>query len=370
MRAPSNALRIALLALVVAGLVGGGTGAVHAAFFSTTSNPTSSFTAKRIFPGDRTTSAWSMQDAADASSADVSDPLAFADAVAKTTKTWATTFSATRYLEFDMVASRAAGLAVTSPTFDFRYRPTTSTDNVCFYIEVRSVASGSLIATYGSSGSPLQCVTGTSYTTVSTPIPAISTTDLMNDLRVRVYVRNVTGARSIQVDAATVGGSAYDTFTLYPNLHVDRADGTVQTNLWSLATADGAVYYGTGNWTTAYSGTRWVTFGVNGHVPSGATVTGATLTHTYRSARNGSSLCYYFEVYDGATLAGSHGSTSSDVSCNSSNSTWVTDTVPLPEVDTVSEANNMVIKLYAKSSAPARGSEHDRVHVTFSYYLD
>jgi hypothetical protein len=370
MRAPSNALRVALLALLVAGLVGGGTGAVHSAFFSTTSNPTSNFTAKRIFPGDRTTSAWDFQDAADGSAATVSDPLAFADGTAKTTKNWATTFSATRYLEFDMVASRAAGLAVTSPTFDFRYRPTTATDNVCFYIEVRSIASGSLIATYGSSGSPLQCVTGAAYTTVSTPIPAISTTDLMNDLRLRVYARNVTGARSIQVDAATVGGSAYDTFTLYPNLHVDRADGTVQTNLWSLATADGAVYYATGNWTTAYSATRWVTFGVDGYVPSGATVTGATLTHTYRSARNGSNLCYYFEVYDGATLVGSHGSTGSDVSCNSSNATWVTDTVPLPEVNSVSRANNMVIKLYAKSSAPARGSEHDRVHVTFSYYLD
>jgi len=370
MRAPSSSLRIALLALLVAGLLGGGTSAVYAAFFSTTANPTSNFSAKRIFPGTRTTSAWSVSDAADASAADVSDPLAYVDAIAKTTKSWATSFSATRYLEFDLVASRAAGLAVSSPTFDFRFRPTTATDTVCFYFEVRSISSGSLINTYGSSGSPVQCVTGASYTTVSTPIPAISTTDLMNDLRVRTYVRNNTGARSIQVDLATVSGSAYDAFTLYPVLHVDRADGTVQTNPWSLATAGDGVDHGTGNWATSYNASRYVTFGVDGFVPSGATVTGATLTHAYRSARNGSNICYYFEVYDGATLVGSHGSTSSDVSCNSSNSTWVTDTVSLPEVTSVSRANNMVIKLYAKSSNPARGSEHDLVEVDVDYYLD
>jgi hypothetical protein len=364
----SSAVRWLLVVVVAAGLLGS-VGSVFAAFNGATSNSGNSFSAKRIFPDDRSTSAWAVRDAADATSADVSDPFAFADGVAQTTGNWSTAFSATRYLEFDLNASRAAGLAVTSPTFDFRYRPSTSTDNVCFYFEVLSITSGSVIATYGSSGTPVQCVTGASYVTVSTPIPAISTTDLMNDLRVRVYARNVTGARSIQVDMATVGGTAYSAFTLYPTSVVDRASGTATTIPWKLALADATAVI-TGNWTTAYAANRWIEFDVDAFVPAGATVTGASLTHRYRSNRNGSNVCYYLEVYDGATLVGSHGSTGSDISCNASNVTWASDTVPLAEITSVSRANNMTIRLYGKSSAPARGSEHDLVTVTVTYELD
>ena len=370
MRRPRKTLRIALLAVIVAGVLGGGTGAVHAAWFSSTSNPTSSFSAKRIFTAARTTYSWDVNDQSSGTNTNVGDPFwATGDSLVRTTKAWATSFAATRYLDFDLVASRPAGLTVTSPTFDFRFRPSTGTDTVCFYFEVRSIGSGSVIATYGTALAPVQCVTGTSYTTVSTPIPAISTTDLMNDLRVRVYVRNNTGARAIQVDQAKVSGTDFDSFTLYPTSHVDRADTTVLTIPWSLAAADGTAYL-TSNWATGYSGTRYLTFGVDGYVPAGATVTGATLTHRYRSNRNGSNFCYYLEVYDGATLVGSHGSTSSDVSCNSSNTTWVSDTVPLTEITSVSRANNMVIRLYGKSGSPARASEHDLVQVDITYYLD
>jgi len=371
MRIRSSLVRRALLALLVIGAVGAMTGGVYGAFFATTSNPSSPLSAKRIFPGDRTTSSWGVTDAADSTAADVSDPIAFADSLSKTTKSWATTWSATRYLEFDYFPSLPAGLAVSSPTFDFRYRPATSGDSVCFYFEARSIASGSVVATYGSSGTPVACVTGASYTTVSTPIPAVSTTDIGNDLRIRVYMRNATAARAIVMDHATVSASHHGAFTLYPALHVDRADGTVQTNPWSLATAGDGAQLVTTNWTTSYNASRWIEFDVSAFVPSGAVVTGAELTHAHRTNFGAATFCHYLETYDGGTLIGSHGSTSSDLSCNASATTWTTYTESLPEVNTVSRANNLVIRLYGKSSAGGgRASQHDLVNVTFTYELD
>jgi hypothetical protein len=367
----SSLARRALLALLLVGAAGAATGGVYGAFLATTSNPASALSAKRIFPGDRTTSAWGFRDAADGSSADVSDPIAFADSLSKTTKAWATTWSATRYLEFDYLPSLPDGLSVSGASFDFRYRPATSGDSVCFYFEVRSIASGSVVATYGSSGTPVACITGAPYTTVSTPIPAVSTTGVANDLRIRVYMRNATAARAIVLDAATVSGSHHGAFTLYPAPHVDRADGTVQANPWSLAAAGDGTQYLSTRWSTAYAADRWLELDVRAFVPSGATVTGASLTHAYRTNFGAATFCYYLETYDGSTLIGSHGSTSSDQGCNSSTTTWSTDTVPLPEVNTVSRANNLVIRLYGKSSAGGgRESQHDVVGVTFTYSLD
>ena len=369
MRLPSSVAPRALLALLVLGAVGAATGGVYGAFFATTSSPPSPLSAQRIFSGDRTTSAWGVNDAADGTAADVSDPIAFADSLSKTTKSWATTWSATRYLELDYVPTRPDGLPVSSPTFDLRYRPATSGDSVCFYFEVRSIASDSVVATYGSTGSPVACVTGASYTTVSTPIPAVSTTDVANDLRIRVYMRNATAARAIVMDMATVTGTTYDAFTLYPALHVDRADGTVQTNPWSLAADGDGSYLLTTRWATSYNAGRWVELDLNGFLPTGATVTGATLTHTYKTNFNAATVCYYLETYSGGSLIGSHGSTSSDISCTST--AWQTDTIPLPEVNTAARANDLVLRIYGKSSAGGgRESQHEVVGVTFTYELD
>jgi len=371
MRARSSVTRPVLLALLLVGAVGSLSGGVYGAFFATTSNPSSALAAKRVFPGDRTTSAWSLSDAVDGTAADASDPIAFDDALSKTTKAWTTTWSATRYVEFDYPATLPDGLSVSGATFEFRYRPATATDTVCFYLEVRSVSSGSLVATYGSTGTPAGCVTGAAYTTVSTSLPAVSTTTIANDLRVRAYMQKQDGARAIVLDSARVTGTHHGAFALYPALHVDRADGTVATIPWSFATAGDSATFFSGRWPTAYNANRWIELGTSGFVPAGATVTGAELTHTYRSGRNGTPFCYYLEAYVAGGLIGSYGSTSSDISCNSSNATWATDVVPMPEVNTVARANNLVIRLYGKSTtAGGRESEHDRVDVTFTWELD
>ena len=80
----------------------------------------------------------------------------------------------------------------------------------------------------------------------------------------------------------------------------------------------------------------------------------------------GDNACWYFEVYNGATLIGTHGSTASPVSCNNTGS-FVTDTVSVPEVDTVAEANNAVVKVYMKISTNKGKTLHDRATLTINY---
>ena len=96
-------------------------------------------------------------------------------------------------------------------------------------------------------------------------------------------------------------------------------------------------------------------------------VSGATFTHTYRSETAGDTTCYYFEVYHGATLLATHGSAGSPVSCNGTSS-WSTDVVSLPEVDTVAEGNNVTIVMYVKNSGGGR-SMHQLATVGVDYSL-
>src|SRR3954447_1376361 len=103
-----------LLALVVAvALVAVSAGATLAAFSATTTNSGNNFSSKRIFPGARSESSWSVSDQADGSAANTSDPLSFAgDTRLDTTGNWSSAFASTRYVEFQYESSRAAGVPV------------------------------------------------------------------------------------------------------------------------------------------------------------------------------------------------------------------------------------------------------------------
>jgi hypothetical protein len=90
-----------------------------------------------------------------------------------------------------------------------------------------------------------------------------------------------------------------------------------------------------------------------------------SLTHTWKATTAADNVCYYIEVYNGVTLIGSHGSTAAPIACNTG--TMATDSVSLPEAASVSNANAVTIKLFAKSSGTRRSS-HDllRLEVTYS----
>ena len=65
-------------------------------------------------------------------------------------------------------------------------------------------------------------------------------------------------------------------------------------------------------------------------------------------------------------MIGTHGSSSNPVSCNSSTSTWVTDTVSLPEVNTPALANGLIIRLYVRNNA-GEESQHDLAQLNITY---
>ncbi len=327
------------------------------------------FNTKHIFPADHAFSNRDIRDASSGSEVNTSDVLSFADALIDTTTNWATTFSSTRYLEFDFNSPLAAGISVTAATFDFRMIPNASGETACYYFEVRRASTGTVLNTYGSSGSPTACITGATYNTTSTSIVAdVSTTDIANDLRIRVYGKE-SNSKGMKVDIATATvTTAYSTSTLYQKIHTDAADGSAATTIWGLtASGDGTVYLDNANWATSFSSSHYIKFSYPSYVPNGATITSVTFSHSYKSNTSGPQSCYYFEVYDGATLLGTHGSSSTPVSC--ATTSFVTDSVSLPEVNTVAHANAVTIKMYMKNSGSNK-SQHDLASLTINYSVD
>lgn len=217
-----------LLALVLTSV------GVSLAIFTAQHDGIAVFGAKALFPGERVTPAFQVIDGSSGSEVDRSSPFAFSgDGLTTTTSGWSSAFAAGRYLEFDLNAPLASGVAVSTASFDFRVA-SSGAGQACFYFEVRRISTGAVVATHGSSGSPVGCVTGTTMASFSTPIDSVASTDIANDLRIRVF-SSESASSSMVVDLATVSGlTAYQTFTLYPVMYRDAADGTPEIVPWGL----------------------------------------------------------------------------------------------------------------------------------------
>jgi hypothetical protein len=135
----------------------------------------------------------------------------------------------------------------------------------------------------------------------------------------------------------------------------------------SVPTAD-AGYVSASSWPTSFDPSRYLKLTFPAYVPTGAVVAGATFRHSYHSKTAGDTTCYYFEVYDGATLLATHGSAAAPVSCNATTS-YVTDTVALPEIEAAAIANAVTIVLYIRSSGGGR-SVHELATLSINYSLD
>ena len=182
-----RALRWAVLAGVVAASFTAASLA-FAGFNSPASGGPGTYASKRIFPGIRSTSAWTLRDASGgAAETNSDDTLSYTDALLKTTGNWATTFSATRYVEFDFNSPTAGGVTVSSAQFTYRMAANSAGDTACFYFEVYRASTSTLIGTHGSTGTPVACNATTTQTTYSTTLAEVTDTTILNDLRVRVY---------------------------------------------------------------------------------------------------------------------------------------------------------------------------------------
>jgi hypothetical protein len=318
-----------------------------------------------------TTSAWSLRDVSTTTLVDESAPSAFSgDGRVTTTGNWAPTFAATRYVDFDLSTALPAGKAVSGATFDYRRAASATSDTNCFYFEVRRISTGAVLAAHGSAASPVGCVTGTAQTGSSIALPELTTTDLVDDARIRVYASS-SGSRGTNVDVATLSGTAGSTpFTLYATQHADAAAGGAATAFpWSQAALDGTPLDAGGNWSNTFQTSRYLQVTFPAYVPSGATVSSATLRHAYRPAAAGNTACWYAEAYSGGSLIATYGSSATPVGCNSSATTYTTDSLPLPEVNTAARANDLTIRLYFRGSANGNGrrTQHDLTDLTIAY---
>jgi hypothetical protein len=271
-------------------------------------------------------------------------------------------------VDFDGNAPLPAGFSVTGATFNFKYAATQSSDTACYWFEVRRISTGALIGTHGSTTTPVDCTTGTTLKAVSTTISEVNTTDLANDTRIRVYGRS-SGSRPFTIDLATVTGTQQSTaFTLYTSSFTDVTSGTPATSQWSLFASGGVAYTTQSSWATAFSASRYLKLTFPSYVPAGATVSGATFTNSYKltATASGRSACYYIEVYSGATLIGTHGSTGAPISCNSTAS-YVTDPVSLPEINTPARANGAIVKMYYWVTGSVVTTSHDWAQLAINY---
>ena len=344
------------------------TSAALAAFSSLASNG-ATLSTKRIFAGVR--SAWpsDVRDASGgAAETNSSDVLSYADGLTVTTKSWSSAFAATRFDDFDFSGGRPAAVPVTSATFNFTFAPSRSNDDACFYVEVRRASTNALLGTHGSSGSPSACSTGSTVAATVSVSSEVTNTDIANDLRIRVYANNSTN-RQLKIDLASVSiTTPWFTTTLFEKRWDDEANAAAAVVLWPFVATDGTAYTTVGNLATAFNAARYLKFTPNQAVPAGAAISSAQVQFAYKSATNGDTTCWYFEVYNGATLIGTHGSSGTPVSCNATTS-YVTNTVSIPEVDTVAEANSLVLKAYLRNSG-SRKASIELVQVDLSYYLD
>lgn len=345
------------------------TSAALAGFTSLATGGGGSLATQKIFSGVR--SAWpsDVRDASGgAAETNSSDTLSYADGLSVTTKSWANAFGATRFDDFDFSGGRPAGVAVTSATFNFTFAPSRTNDNACFYLEVRRASTNALLGTHGSSGTPSACSSGSAVSATVSVSAEVTSTDIANDLRIRVYANNSTN-RPLKIDLASVSiTTPWFTTTLFEKRWDDEANSTAAVVAWPFASTDGSAYTTAANLATAFSATRYVKFTPNEVVPTGAAISSAQAQFAYKSATAGDTTCWYLEVYNGATLIGTHGSSASPVSCNATSS-YVTDTVSLPELNTATVANNVVLKVYLRNSG-SRTANIELVQVDLTYSLD
>ena len=151
------------------------------------------------------------------------------------------------------------------------------------------------------------------------------------------------GSTTINVSIAT-SGSTSDW-----NLK-DASTGTETDVSDPLAFANDGLFDTSTNFANAFSSTRYLSYNLNNTLPSGTAPSAVNFNFNF-SATDGSTVCFYFEVYRASTstLIGTHGSTSSPVACQTGTTFSATST-PLSEVTSTTIANDLQIKVYGRNS--------------------
>jgi hypothetical protein len=192
--------------------------------------------AARIFAAERITPAFSVNDRSSGSAVDASSSNAFAnDSRYFLTRAWSTSFASDRYIDLDLGSPLPLGLTAQTVSANIRLSSHTGSGSVCMYLEARRASTNAVLSTHGSSGSPLACTSGSTVSVVNVSLGAVSTTDIADDLRLRLYMRDSVGGLA-RIDEGTVTGQTpYSSWTLYPVLTRESYSGQLELLRWGLA---------------------------------------------------------------------------------------------------------------------------------------
>ena len=230
-----SALALGLAALALGLLNLQGASATGALF--TANGPMSDVASTgRIFPGHRVTPAFSIADSSSGTTVDRSSPNAYAgDGRWSASHPWPTAFAPGRVLDLALNHPLPTGLDVAGALLAVTLASDDSGGTACWYVDIVRTSNGALISTHGSAGSPLACTSGTTFARTLVPLAGVTSSDLADDLTIRLHGRSSTGAAA-RIDEVTVSGATpYAAFTLYPIRTRDASDGNVETLPWSPA---------------------------------------------------------------------------------------------------------------------------------------
>jgi hypothetical protein len=339
---------------------------VAGALFGASDAGSMSVSSKRIFPTSQTSSAWSGQDSSSGTAAAGTDVWAAVDNRLFTSAALTTAFSASRYVDVTLSSPFPTDIPVSAMALNLSMAETGGGTS-CVYVEVRRASTNAVLGTEGSSSTPYACSSTTTQATTTSNLTYVTSSTDADDLMLRIFMRN-SSSRRVTIDRAVVTGVTYTTaFTLNETTVTDASSGVGATTPWALAVDDSTTYAPTSSWTTAFSATRYLKLSFEPTVPAAATITGATLRHAFASATAGQTSCIYIEVYSGTTLLATHGSSASPLACTTL-VTQTTSVVSLPELDTATEVNNAVIRIYARN-ANSGATRHGLITLTTAYNL-
>jgi hypothetical protein len=359
-------LRRSLVAIATGVFYGALGTSVAGALFGASASSSLSVSSSRIFPTAQSTSAWDLQDAsAGGAAATSTDPLYAVDGRTFATSNLTSSFAATRYVEVALSAPLPTEVALTNVSLSLTAAQSGG-GTACVYVQVRRASTGAVLGTLGSATTPLGCSSSQTQATSATPISFVTSSTVADDLKLRIFMRSSSNKKLAFDRVAVTGEMTSSPFTLYETSLVDASSGTASTTAWSLAADDATTYTTAAAWPASFDASRYLQISFPAEVPSGSEITAASLTHAYASNTGGSS-CIWVEIYNGTNLLDTHGTAAEPLSCNGT-TTQQTDVVDLPEIDSVTEANNVKVRIYGRNANSDR-TRHGLVTLTVEYAL-
>src|SRR5690242_5923235 len=165
---------------------------VSATFTAATTVSGNTFTAGTVFPQTMSTAPYANANAAAGSGeTDITPALAASDGIAYASHTWGTSFNSSRFIDVKYNSPLLTGRTTSSVQFNFSFESEnpSGTSNLCVYFEIRRASTGAVLGTRGSSASPFGCQNGSSFNSTSTSLPEVTSTDIADDLMIRIYAK-------------------------------------------------------------------------------------------------------------------------------------------------------------------------------------